>query len=95
VTIVSLADWLANGWIVAHEPTREEILDLFAVIDRDLADAAIPRLSADARLNIGYNGALQLATVAWPQQATGPDVTEPMSGPFSRCATPSGSAQRR
>jgi hypothetical protein len=59
-----LADWLANGWIVAHEPTVEEIADLFAVVDRDLEDSAIPRLSADARLSIAYNGALQLATLA-------------------------------
>ena len=57
MTIVSLADWLANRWIVAHESTREEIADLFAVVDRDLADAAIPRLSADGRLGIAYNAA--------------------------------------
>jgi hypothetical protein len=61
---VSLADWLANRWIVAHEPTVEEVSDLFAVVDRDLADAAIPRLSADWQLGITYNAALQLATLA-------------------------------
>jgi hypothetical protein len=61
---VSLADWLANRWIVAHEPTAEEVADLFAVVDRDLEDAAIPRLSADWRLGIAYNAALQLATLA-------------------------------
>jgi hypothetical protein len=61
---VSLADWLVSRWIVAHEPTVEEISDLFAVVDRDLADAVIPRLSADWRLGITYNAALQLATLA-------------------------------
>ena len=64
MTIVSLADWLANRWIVAHQPTAEEVADLFAVVDRDLVDAAIPRLSADWRLGIAYNAALQLATLA-------------------------------
>jgi hypothetical protein len=64
VTIVSLADWLASRRIVAHEPTVEEISDLFAVVDRDLADAIIPRLSADRRLGMTYNAALQLATLA-------------------------------
>jgi hypothetical protein len=59
-----LADWRANRWIVAHEPTREEIADLLAVVDRDLEDAAIRALSADRRLGISYNAALQLATVA-------------------------------
>ncbi len=61
---MTLADWLANRWIVAHEPSREEIADLLAVVDRDLADAAIPRLSDDWRLGIAYNAALQLATLA-------------------------------
>jgi hypothetical protein len=61
---VPLADWLANRWIVAHEPSREEIADLLAVVERDLKDAALPRLSADWRLGITYNAALQLATLA-------------------------------
>jgi hypothetical protein len=64
VTTVSLADWLANRWIVAHEASQEEIRDLFAVVDRDLTDAAVSRLSADWRLSITYNAALQLATLA-------------------------------
>ena len=57
-------DWLDNRWIVAHEPSAEEIADLFAVIDRDLEDASVPRLSEDWRLGIAYNAALQLATLA-------------------------------
>ncbi len=61
---MSLTDWLANRWIVSHDPSREEIADLFAVVDRDLKDAAVPRLSADWRLGIAYNAALQLATLA-------------------------------
>ncbi len=59
-----LKDWLANRWIVEHSPTQQEIADLFAVVDRDLTDAAIPRLSDDWRLGITYNAALQLATIA-------------------------------
>ena len=61
---VSLSDWLANRWISAHEPNVQEIADLFTVVDRDLADASVPRLSADWRLGISYNAALQLATLA-------------------------------
>jgi len=56
---VTLPDWLANRWLVSHDATVEEIQDLFAVVDRDLADAAIARLSADWRLGIAYNAALQ------------------------------------
>lgn len=62
--LMSLRDWLANRWIVVHQPTTDEISDLLAVVDRDLADAAVPRLSADWRLGISYNAALQLATLA-------------------------------
>ena len=61
---MTLRDWLASRWIIAHEPSRDEIADLFAVVDRDLKDAAVPRLSADWRLGISYNAALQLATLA-------------------------------
>jgi hypothetical protein len=59
-----LSDWLANRWIVAHSASVQEITDLFAVVDRDLTDAATPRLSDDWRLGITYNAALQLATIA-------------------------------
>ena len=61
---MSLSDWLANKWIVVHSPSLQEITDLFAVVDRDLTDAATPRLSDDWRLGITYNAALQLATIA-------------------------------
>ncbi len=61
---MSLDDWLASRWIVAHEPSVEETADLFAVVDRDLGDAAIRALSPDWRLGISYNAALQLATLA-------------------------------
>jgi hypothetical protein len=65
---MSLRDWLDNRWIVAHSPTAQEIADLFAVVDRDLTDAATPRLSDDWRLAITYNAALQLATIALAAQ---------------------------
>ena len=61
---VSLRDWESNGWLVSHAPSREEIADLLAVVDRDLGDAQTPGLSTDWRLNIAYNAALQAATAA-------------------------------
>jgi hypothetical protein len=72
-----LTDWLANRWIIAHAPSREEITDLFAVVDRDLRDAAIPRLSADWRLGITYNAALQLATLALAAEGYRPGRERP------------------
>ena len=61
---MSLDDWLANRWLEPHEASTEEVRDLLALVDRDLGDAAIDGLSADWRLGIAYNAALQLATLA-------------------------------
>lgn len=47
-----------------HRTSRQEIADLLAVVDRDLVDCRARGLSADWRLNIGYNAALQAATAA-------------------------------
>ena len=60
---MSLRDWLAKRWLVTHEASQSEIADLLAVVQRDLDDAQVPRLSDDWRLGITYNAALQLATL--------------------------------
>lgn len=54
---MSLSDWERNGWVTAHQATPREIADLFAVVDRDLADSKADGLSADWALNIAYNAA--------------------------------------
>jgi cell fate (sporulation/competence/biofilm development) regulator YlbF (YheA/YmcA/DUF963 family) len=59
-----LQDWLKNGWLVAHEATPQEVADLLGVARRDLQDAQTSGLSADWRLSIAYNAALQLAVAA-------------------------------
>ena len=64
MTNVTLNDWLANRWLVVHQTSVEEITELLAVVDRDLEDGAVPRLSPDWQLGITYNAALQLATLA-------------------------------
>lgn len=61
---MSLDEWLQNGWLAAHQTSPAEIHDLLAVARRDLADAAVPGLSADWRLAIAYNAVLQAATAA-------------------------------
>jgi hypothetical protein len=59
-----LEDWLNNGWLVAHKTSRQEISDLLDVADRDLVDCQVEGLSADWKMNIAYNAALQSATAA-------------------------------
>jgi hypothetical protein len=61
---MSLQDWLSNGWLTAHQSSREEIRDLLALADRDLKDCRLGGLSADWRFNIAYNAILQSATAA-------------------------------
>ena len=59
---MSLHDWLANSWLVEHDTSAEEIAALLAIVERDLANAQVAGLSADWKLNIAYNAALQAAT---------------------------------
>jgi hypothetical protein len=61
---MSFRDWLNKGWITTHKTGRSEISELFGIADRDLKDCRTEGLSADWKLNIAYNGALQLATAA-------------------------------
>lgn len=59
---MSLKDWAKNGWLVEHQASRQEIADLFGIIDRDLAQCRTPGLSPDWQLAIAFNAALQAAT---------------------------------
>jgi len=61
---MSLSSWQANGWLQPHKTSPQEIAGLLAIVDRDLADSAAGDLSADWRLNIAYNAALQSAKAA-------------------------------
>lgn len=61
---MSLKDWLNNGWLTEHKTSPEEIRNLLGVADRDLADCQSVGLSADWRMNIAHNAALQAATAA-------------------------------
>jgi hypothetical protein len=59
-----LRDWERSGRLVAHRPSAEEMRDLLALVERDLADSRADHLSADWRMQIAYNAALQAATAA-------------------------------
>jgi uncharacterized protein (UPF0332 family) len=53
---------LSQGNIQKHQSSKEEISDLFKLIERDLKDASIDALSEDRRFTIAYNAVLQCAT---------------------------------
>ncbi|MDQ3673131.1 MAG: hypothetical protein M3365_01990 [Gemmatimonadota bacterium] len=61
---MNLADWERNGWLTAHRTSAGEISDLLGVVERDLADSAARGVSADWRMSIAYNAALQAAAAA-------------------------------
>ncbi len=60
----SLQGWLRNRWLLQHTTSKEEIVNLFAISDRDLAACQTKHLPADWRFAIAYNAALQAATAA-------------------------------
>lgn len=61
---MSLQNWEKNSWLVKHKPTAGEISQLLGLADRDLKDSRAEGLTADWKLNIAYNSALQTATAA-------------------------------
>src|SRR5579863_6807606 len=61
---MSLQNWLQNSWLVQHITSEQEIANLFALSDRDLAACQMQGLPADWRFSIAYNAALQAATAA-------------------------------
>jgi uncharacterized protein (UPF0332 family) len=60
---MSLENWLKNGWLKPHQTSKQEIMNLFGIVNRDLQDAQGENVSADWRFGIAYNAALKLCTV--------------------------------
>ena len=60
---MSLQVWSRNGWLKPHRTDCQELSNLLAIVDRDLADAASCELSNDWRFGIAYNAALKLCTM--------------------------------
>ena len=60
---MSLQDWSKFGWLKSHRTDLQELSNLLAIADRDIADAAASELSNDWRFGIAYNAALKLCTM--------------------------------
>jgi len=60
---MTLKDWANNGWLRAHTTSKQEIKQLFEIVERDLCDAQQTGLSADWQFGIAYNAALKLCTI--------------------------------
>jgi hypothetical protein len=70
---MSLQQWHKNGWLRSYETSRKQISDLFAIVERDLADASAARLSSDWQFGIAYNAALKLCTILLYAEGYRPD----------------------
>jgi hypothetical protein len=61
---VSFANWVTNGWLLAHTTSKQEMHNLLGIVVRDLKDSQAKDVSDDWRFAIAYNAALQAATAA-------------------------------
>ncbi len=71
---MSLQQWAADGWLRPHKPTRKEMADFLAIVDRDMEDSQ-GNVSADWRFGIAYNAALKLCTVLLHASGYRPEKT--------------------
>lgn len=71
----TLQDWLSNGWLRKHSPTRKEIADLFAIVDRDLKDSRAQGISPDWSFGIAYNATLKLSAILLHASGYRPEKT--------------------
>ena len=61
---MTLQDWLSNGWLKSHTTSQQEINELLAKVERDIAEASKEEITLDWRLAIAYNACLGCATIA-------------------------------
>ena len=61
---MSLKRYLDNRWIREHETSADEISNLLAIADRDIAQSQTPGLGPEWRFDIAFNAALQLAVAS-------------------------------
>ena len=71
---MSLQSWVSSGWLRAHQSSPQEIRELLAMVDRDLADAE-GDISNDWRFGIAYNAALKLCPILLHASGYRPEKT--------------------
>ncbi len=61
---MTLEQWEQNHWLKQSASTPAEIVQLFAVVDREISDASFIELSVDGRFMHAYDAALNLCAIA-------------------------------
>ena len=61
---MSLEDWLSEGYLRNHQTNKNEIAQLFAVFEREIADARVEDVSAEGRFESAYTAGRTMAQAA-------------------------------
>jgi len=61
---MSLQQWLDNSWIQKIAPSRQTVMDLLAIAQREITDASLPDLSPEGRFTHAYDAVRCLCEVA-------------------------------
>lgn len=72
---MSLTNWANNGWLRTYKTDKEEISNLFNIVERDLSDSNQDVVSSDWRFGIAYNAALKLCTILLYVEGYRPEKT--------------------
>src|SRR5207248_701461 len=60
---MTLSNWESNNWIKPHRTSKQEIMGLLAIVERELGDASVDGISPDGRFGHAYRAALTLGTI--------------------------------
>jgi hypothetical protein len=74
---MTLQNLLRIGKLKDHVPTATEVQRLLAAVDRNLADAAVPKISDESRFDIAYKAVMQCALAAMLASGYRPSTSEP------------------
>lgn len=74
---MTLQNLLRIGKLKDHAPTAAEVLRLLAAVERNLADAAVPKISDESRFDIAYKAVMQCALAAMMASGYRPSTSEP------------------
>lgn len=61
---MSLQQWLENSWIVRADPSKVIAADLLGLVDRDIADGSLKKISSDGRFKHAYSAMRTLCQLA-------------------------------
>lgn len=74
---MTLQNLLRIGKLKDHAPTAAEVLRLLAAADRNLADAAVTKISDETRYDAAYKAVMQCALAAMMTSGYRPSTSEP------------------